>query len=443
MQKVLLTVLCCVNAIICNTLITAQSPYAEQLIRIQQLFDSTDFGKNYHGAILIANGEDVLFREAYGVNTSNVPNTATTQYDLASMGKLFAATAILQLVEQGKLSLDQTIGELLPEYPNEKAKTIKVQHLLTHTSGLGDYFGPAFFENEANIKRISDFLPYFVNDPVQFTPGEHMRYSNAGYIVLGLIIEAITGQVYNTYLQEYIFHSAGMTATGPLIGSAGGGPSTVTDLYRFALALQNQKLIGATSFAMMTTDHFGHNYGYGMTLKQLNAHNIYGHNGGAPGIAGELTMVKDESLILVTMTNRHPLKGWAQMRTHIQKEFFGSTPEMETFFNTEEVIQIYKEKGFAEASDLLTRLDNNIIDKNTFHYAEQYANQGEMEKAIEVMQLIVQAYAKEWYPYAFLADFQIQAGLKEEAIKSYKKSLEIYPENQEVKRRLQQLIGSE
>ena len=102
-----------------------------------------------------------------------------------------------------------------------------------------------------------------------------------------------------------------------------------------------------------------------------------------------------------------------------------------------------KEKGFAAASKLLTDLDNNIIDKNTFHYAEQYANQGAMDNAIEVMQLIVQANGKEWYPYAFLADFQIQAGLKEEAIKNYQKSLEIFPENEEVEQRLQQLVAPE
>ncbi|MEM8508446.1 MAG: serine hydrolase [Bacteroidota bacterium] len=440
MRKLLYTTICSLIAILISTMSTAQSTYTEQVMQIRKLLDSTELVNNYHGAILIADGEDILLQEAYGVSTSNLPNTIDTQYDLASMGKLFAATAILQLVEQGKLSLDQTVGELLPEYPNQDALEIQVQHLLTHTSGLGDYFGPAFFGNEANIKSLKDFLPYFVDDPVQFTPGELMRYSNAGYIVLGLIIEATTGQGYTAYLEEHIFQPAGMTSTGPLIGSAGGGPSTVTDLYRFALALQNQKLITAASFAMMTTDHFGHEYGYGMTLRQLNAYRLYGHNGGAPGIAGELTMVKGEPLILVTMTNRDPLNGWAQMRTHMQKEFFGPTLEMERFFNTEVVIQAYKEKGFAVASEVLAGLNNAIIDKNTFHYAEQYANKGEIDKAIAVMQLIVQAYAKEWYPYAFLADFQIRAGREEEAIKNYKKSLEINPENEEVKRRLQRLV---
>lgn len=442
MKKLVITILCIVSLTACKTT-TAQSKYADHITEIKQLFDSTEAGKNYHGAILIADGENVLFQNAYGESQSKEPNTIDTRYDLASMGKLFAATAIMQLMEQDKLSLEQTIGELLPDYPNEEAKKIKVKHLLSHTSGMGDYFSPVFFENQEQIKSLDDFLPYFVNDPINFSPGETMRYSNAGYIVLGLIIQKVSGYDYPTYLEEHIFKPASMKNTGPLIGSAGGGPSTVYDLYKFGLALQQGKLIGEAAFKTMTTDHFGHGYGYGMTLKEFNGHRIYGHNGGAPGIAGELDMVKGEPLIIVTMTNRHPLGGWVQMRSHIRKEFFGMTPELKKFFNTEAVIETYKSKGFDEASRQLTSLDNNIIDKNTFHYAEQFASQGKMDEAIEVMKLIVQAYADQPYPYAFLTDFQLQAGLKEEAIKNLKKSLEINPHDPQVIERLNQLEKQE
>ncbi|MEM7711984.1 MAG: serine hydrolase [Cyanobacteria bacterium P01_A01_bin.68] len=438
MKKLLITLLCLANVTVFKT-VTAQSKYTNHINEVRRIFNSSDLGKKYHGTILIAEGENVLFQNASGENPSNEPNTVNTRYDLASMGKMFAATAIMQLEGQGKLSLEQTIGEILPDYPNEEARSIKVKHLLSHTSGMGDYFSPAFFENQEHIKSLEDFLPYFVNDPINFTPGETMRYSNAGYIVLGLIIQKISGSIYTAYLEENIFKPAGMKNTGPLIGSAGGGLSTVHDLYKFGLALQQGRLISAHALKTMTTDHLGHGYGYGLTLKQFNGHHIYGHNGGAPGIAGELDMVKGTPLIIVTMTNRHPLDGWVQMRSHIRKEFFGMTPELEKFFNTEEVIKTYKLKGFAEASRQLSNLDNNIIDKNTFHYAEQFANQGKMEEAIEVMKLIVQAYANEPYPYAFLADFQLQAGLKEEAIKNYKRSLEINPYDKEVIKRLKAL----
>lgn len=438
MKKLRIIMTCFASLTACKTT-TAQSKYSDKIAEVRRLFDSSDAAKNYHGAILIADGENILFEKGYGESLSKEPNTINTRYDLASMGKMFAATAIMQLVEQNKISLDQTVGEILPDYPNPEAKKIKVKHLLSHTSGMGDYFGPAFFENQGNIKSLEDFLPFFVNDPMNFTPEETMRYSNAGYIVLGLIIQKVSGKKYHTYLDEYIFKPAGMNNTGPLIGSAGGGPSTVHDLYAFALALQQGKLIGSGVFQDMITDHFGHGYGYGMTLKEFNGHHIYGHNGGAPGIAGELDMVMGSPLIIVTMTNRHPLGGWVQMRSHLRKEFFGMTPELEKFFNTEEVIQTYEMKGFAEASKRLAELDNNIIDKNTFHYAEKFAGQGKMDEAIEVMKLIVQAYASEPYPYAFLGDFLVQAGRKEEAIENFKKSLEINPHDEQVIERLKQL----
>jgi len=438
MKKIVIITL----SVICLTAIkrtTAQSKYSKQITEIKRLFDNTELGKNYHGAILIAEGDHILFQNAYGENLSQTPNTLDTHYDLASMGKLFAATALMQLIEQDKISLETTVGEILDDYPNEKAKAIQVKHLLSHTSGLGDYFGPAFFENQDNVKSLEDFLPFFVDDPLNFSPGETMRYSNAGYIVLGLIIQKVSGVPYPSYLEEHIFKPAKMNNTGPLIGSAGGGPSTVGDLHKFALALQQHKLVSEASLKTMTTDHYGHNYGFGMTLNQFNGYGIYGHNGGAPGIAGELEMVMNEPLIVVTMTNRHPLGGWVQMRSHLRREFFGMTPELEQFFNTEAVIKTYKSKGFESASAELTRLGNNIIDKNTFRYAEQFADQGNLDKAIEVMKLIVQAYADQPYPYAFLADFQLQAGQKEEAIKNFKKSLEINPHDPQVIERLKQL----
>ena len=439
-MRILAVKIGCIIFLVCSANFgLAQSKYSETIKEVKTLLADSPLSKNYHGAVLIADGEAILYEEAFGNNMENQANTTETKFGLASMGKMFTATATFQLVEKGKLSLDQTIGELLEDYPNEGAKGITVKHLLTHTSGMGDYFGPAFFEKKEEIKSLSDFLPFFVNDPINFTPGEQMRYSNAGYIVLGLIIEELSGTDYNSYVNENILKPSGMVNTGPLEGSAGGGPSTVRDLHKFAQALQNHKLINGESFASMITDQFGFEYGFGMTLRKLNNFQLYGHNGGAPGVAGELNMVMDGGLILVSMSNRSPLEGWAQLRTSLQKAFFGVTPEMEKFLNTEAVIQTYKEEGFASASQKLKALNNNIIDKNTFHYAEHYANSGAIEKALEVMQLIVQAYSKEWYPYAFLADFQVQAGLKEEAVRNYKKSLEINPENPEVLSRLAQL----
>ena len=178
MKKLIVITICLASLTACKTETTAQSAYTDKVDAVKYLFDSTDLGKNYHGSVLIAKGENILFQNAYGKNQLNEPNKINTQYDLASMGKMFTATAILQLVEQGKLSLEQTIGELLQDYPNENAKKIKVKHLLAHTSGMGDYFNPAFFENQENIKGLNDFLPYFVNDPINLGAKRTIKLSN-------------------------------------------------------------------------------------------------------------------------------------------------------------------------------------------------------------------------------------------------------------------------
>lgn len=439
MKQLVITFICFACLTSCKTANNSQSVYYEQTNQLKKLLDSTDLGKGYHGSILIADGQSILFEKSYGFDEMNEPNQIETKYDIASMGKMFTSVAIMQLKEAEKLSLGQTIGEILTNYPNNEAKQITVRQLLSHTSGLGDFFGPEFDQNKDAIKTLHDHLPFFVNDTLEFNPGERMRYSNAGFIVLGLIIEKVSNTDYNNYITKNILQPIEMTSTGPLSSSAGGGSSTVGNFHKFALALKNNELIGQESFSAITTDHFGNGYGYGMSLRDLNGKKVYGHNGGAPGISGELDIVMSEPLIIVSMSNRSPMDGWAQIRTNIRKEFFGSTPEIEQFLNTEQVVKTYKEQGFKKASDLLAKLDNNISDRNTFGFAEKYAMQGQPDKAIDILKLIVQAYPDQWHSYSFLADFQLQAGQKEEAIKNYKKSLEINPQNQQAIERLKEL----
>ncbi|MFP2996087.1 serine hydrolase [Spongiivirga sp. MCCC 1A20706] len=430
-MKQLMKVLFFVCLVACKTNGKSQSPYSVTTSTVKKLLDSTDLGKNYHGSILIADGDEILFKKAYGINgITKEPNKVDTKYGIASMGKMFTAIAIMQLAEKEQISLEQTIGDILKDYPNEQAKKITVKQLLSHTSGLGDFFGPEFDQHQDSIKNLKDFLPFFVNDPLEFTPGDQMRYSNAGYIVLGLIIEKITGTDHNSYVAKNILAPSGMSSKVSLSSSAGGGDLTIDDFHKFALALKNNTLISKESFSQMTIDHYGNGYGYGMSLRNLNGKAIYGHNGGAPGTSGELDMVKGDSLIIITLSNRSPMEGWAQLRTNIRKEFFGSTPETTEFLNTEAVVKTYKEKGFEEARKLLTKLDNKISDRNTFRFAQQYAEQGQVNMAIDILKLIVQAYPNEWHPYSFLADFQLQAGLKDKAIENYKKSLELNSENE-------------
>ncbi len=192
------------------------------------------------------------------------------------MNKMFTAVATLQLVEAGKLELDDTIGEHLPDYPNEDvASKVTVRHLLTHTGGTGDIFGPEFELNRSSLEELDDYVTLYGARVLRHEPGARHEYSNYGFILLGVLIEAVSGESYYDYVRDNVFRPAGMTSTDSLpesedvpkraVGymkpfsggdywtenhitlpvrgtSAGGGYSTVGDLMRFAEALESGEL---------------------------------------------------------------------------------------------------------------------------------------------------------------------------------------------------------
>src|SRR4029079_16154267 len=129
----------------------------------------------------------------YADRESKTPNNLETRFRLGSMNKMFTSVSIAQLVQAGKLKYTDTVADVLPDYPNkEVARKITVHQLLTHTSGLGDIFGPEFQRTKDSLHDLKDYLPLFVNQPLRFEPGKDWSYSNAGFIVLGLIIEHVS-----------------------------------------------------------------------------------------------------------------------------------------------------------------------------------------------------------------------------------------------------------
>lgn len=173
---------------------------------------------DFSGSVLIANGDQVRFEKAYGLASRrfNVPNKTTTRFDVGSITKDFTKVAIGQLAQAGKLKISDTIATHLPDYPNKDvASRITIQQLLTHTSGLGDVFTPEYFNlSRMRLRKLADYPPIYADDPLRFEPGTSRRYSNYGYIVLGLIIEAVSGQSYYDYVQRNIFDAAGMNGSG-------------------------------------------------------------------------------------------------------------------------------------------------------------------------------------------------------------------------------------
>lgn len=294
----------------------------------------------FSGVLLVARNDRILLNRAWGLadRERRLPNTLDTQFRIGSMDKMFTSIAALQLVERGTLSLDETVGKYLPDYPDKAiAAKVTIRHLLSHTGGTGDFFGPEFDAHRDQLKTHSDYVALFGARPPEFEPGSEFRYSNYGMILLGAIIERVTGESYYDYVGEHVFKPARMDDTGfdpevadvprrargymrasgawssnastlPLRGTAaGGGYSTAGDLLRFAKALRDNLLVTRASFEIaITPQRLNSSYGLGFeTLGQGYLHHI-GHGGAAPGQNGELRIYPALGLVLVGLSNLDP-----------------------------------------------------------------------------------------------------------------------------------------
>ena len=301
----------------------------------------------FSGVVLIAKQEKILLKQGYGHSNKGkpLPNQMETRFGIASMGKMFTAVAIAQLVEAGKLRYEDTIAQVLPDYPNRDiAGKVTIHHLLSHTAGLGDFFDELGRAKPGTVlQRPRDYFPLFADDPLQFEPGQGWSYSNAGFIVLGAIIEQISGQEYETYIRRHIFEPAAMKQTGYATGSAvaalavgyskmqsdewkpgpsdgaggpaGGGFSTAGDLLRFAQALFGHRLINAKSLNILTTSKAsadfapGAKYGYGFMLLGDDSGHSFGHGGGFPGVCTQLDIFPQSGLVSIVLSNYDPPGG--------------------------------------------------------------------------------------------------------------------------------------
>jgi CubicO group peptidase (beta-lactamase class C family) len=304
------------------------------LVTLRSYVDKLYTKDKFSGAILIAKNDKTLMQEAWGKLSRKTGQAADvqTRYGFGSMGKMFTAIAILELVEAGKLTLDGVIADYIPDYPNKDvARNVTIRQLLTHTGGTGDIFGADFEENKNRLKDHSDYIAVFGKRPLTSELGKY-KYSNYGYIILGAIIERLSGTSYYDYMDARIFKPAGMGATGylpestPVVGraigytmnsgelrsnadllpyrgtSAGGGYSTVGDLLRFAAALQEGRLISPT----LLTEAIRNNenaYGYGLELHGDGETFFYGHSGSFPGMNGELRIYPRSGYVVIGLSN--------------------------------------------------------------------------------------------------------------------------------------------
>lgn len=286
-----------------------------------------------NGKTLVARGYGLADREA------KVNADATTVYRIGSITKQFTAAAVMKLVEEGKIKLDEPIQTYLPGYPTVSHRVL-VRHLLNHTSGIKSYtgLGQRWFSRTRTDLPPDSIIAIFKDEPFDFAPGADFRYNNSGYFLLGKIIETVTGKPYAEHLTERLFRPLGLTATtycpneparprhaaGYNRNATGFRPSTplsmthpyaagalcsnVGDLLTWSSALRNGKVVSPSSYARMSTPDTltggrPMRYAYGLSTGDLGTHKAIAHGGGIPGFVTQLVHYPADSLTIVVLTN--------------------------------------------------------------------------------------------------------------------------------------------
>jgi CubicO group peptidase (beta-lactamase class C family) len=298
---------------------------------IAQQHESSPFS----GVIYLREGDEIIFANGFGManRAEQIPNTVHTRFGTASGAKTFTSVAVCQLVEKGLVTFDTQLKDCLsiplPQFDPE----ITLHHLLTHSSGIPDYFDEAVMDDYEALwhnrpmyafRTPRDFLPLFAGGKMQFQPGECWAYNNAGYIVLGLVVEHLAGMPFSEYVERHIFAACGMASSGyfsldrlpggtaqgyipveggeyraniysiPIVGGADGGAyTTVHDLSKLWDALLKHRLLSQSTVAKMFTPHWRTNpdhdesaYGYGLWIGQENGQpRKYSMQGEDPGVS--------------------------------------------------------------------------------------------------------------------------------------------------------------
>lgn len=435
----------------------------------------TDYGQ-FNGSVLVADKGEVIYKKGFGMANMewDIPNAPDTKHRLGSITKQFTAMLIMQLVAEGKLDLQATVSKYLPDYSKENGDKITIHQLLTHTSGTPNYTSfPNFFKDMSrNPYTPTEMVKTFADSTLDFTPGERFVYSNSGYILLGAIIEKVTGKTYEEVLQEKIFDPLKMKNSGfdhhstilkkratgyemkgskpensPYIDmstpyAAGSLYSTVEDLYLWDQALYTEKLLPKKYRDMLFGKYVearGEHYGYGWQIGTMPVGNtndtipVISHSGGINGFNTLITReITDKSLVvLLNNTGGAPLY---DINIAINAILKGKTYDLpkRSLANS-----VYNE---ILAKDLKAGLSFYQKNKSTdeFSLKESQMNSigysllqaGNKNEAEAIFKLNIEAFPKSSNVYDSYGEVLMEQGKNELAIINYKKSVELNPANE-------------
>ena len=446
-----------------------------EIQRISEMMNKCDQQDLFSGIVLLAKDGKVVFSKTYGYSNreKKIGHSLNTEYRLASVGKLFTIVAILKLFDEGKLSIDDTIGKYLDGFSVKIAGKVTIRHLLTMSSGFDNYMNNPEYIDPADFKTINDRLRLIKKENLLFEPGSSFRYSNSGFIILGAIIEKITHKNYSEFVRETILIPIGMKQTyspeysifkNEAIGydrglngeytkisatipasSDGNSISTAEDLLKFAIKVCSTNNIISEKAKILFFSGFDPNYkGDWNTLKSNPVRN-FAWIGGTTGVSTFVAHYIKEEITVIILSNYtaasvsigENIKSimnsgkYNDIQKPIAEKIYTAVNENGIEFVKQNFAQWIKEAN-------LNSSPSSIL--NEIGYV--FLNQKSFEKSIEIFKLNTELFPTDANTWDSLAEAYMLAGSKELAIKNYEKSLELNPNSQGAIDALKQLKGN-
>lgn len=423
----------------------AEDPIASQ---IDKLMDEYTGKELFSGVVLLAKDGNIIYEKAYGYANwdKKTPINTSTLFNIGSINKDFTRLLILQLEKEGKLKLSDPLNKYLDIYPEPAGSKITIQMLLDMQAGLGDYImSPGFMKNAKNIKTIDDHLAIIRNEPLLYEPGTSREYSNSGYVVLGAIVEKITGKTFEQSLQEKIFQPLGMQntyysrETFPSENRAEGTDITFSGKKK-------------ASYFWLHTTPAGGIYTNARDLLKIDmptreAFKLTGRAdvraGGTPAW-NAVTGQYPNGYTLVVLSNFGSMAEEVEPRIHSIIKDEAYAPVMPTV--QMKFYSVIKEHGLdyfkAHYENILKEYGLNKVPPHLNVFGYGLMEEGELDLAIEIFKYNVELFPRHPNMYDSLGEAYMNKGNKELAILNYKKTLELEPENRNAQEKLREIENS-
>jgi CubicO group peptidase (beta-lactamase class C family) len=474
-----------VVCVLCLFALAASGTAAEKTLKekIDEIVRAEVKHDLFSGTVLVAEYGKIIYSGAFGYADRDhmVPNKLETRYNIGSIGKTFTATLVMQLVQEGKIDLEDSLSMYLPDFPHWERDKIKIKHLLNHSSGLGNYMAHEKYDmGWHSIRSIEDALELIYDQDLLFEPGTRYRYSNSGMVVLGAVIEKVTGKSYKDYLTERILEPLGMSESGIVypedivpnraIGyshtgeyyrsevlrempalSDGGLRTTVNDMLKYDQALCGEELLsGKYKEIMWTPIEPSRPYAFGWEVVPIEGGTVIRHGGGLPGFNAAFRRYPEQGYTIIVLANYNgdPAN---ELADKIKAALFGQPYALATAADRDYRCGMYyqMEENYEKALEYFSK----NIGGDEPHLPSLYQSartkilgEFDQEKAIEELDRYIKfadentrpSIAAAWWRKGVAHE---QLGNTKKAVRCYEKSLELEPDFELAKESLEKIKG--